>query len=155
MDIYETPKADVSPQARREFKPIKGLFIGLLISIFVAGGVSFLVSVGFALMMGLDFQSNDFEKILASNVAYLMIDMLVSTLILFLAGQAVAKRTPQQELKYGLIFAVITLALYFVLMILTRNMTTSIYPQWYVITSYILSFIAILLGAQSMIKKSS
>ncbi|MBK8188401.1 MAG: hypothetical protein IPK77_14740 [Cellvibrio sp.] len=149
MDIYKTPDANTQ-KPQRQLKPINAIAYGLLVSIVLTLIVSFVEGIVFgiiiAITQGVEYITEDF---MARNAVFLFIDLLVTSACLFYAGKITGRYAPQQELKFGLIVAGITLVIYWLIYSFLGSDKVN-YPIWYEIASFAVIFIAILLGAKSV-----
>lgn len=148
MDVYKTPKADLSAKGEKQFKPVRAVLFGLGISIILASAISTIYGIVLALALGLDFSNQEaFESELTNNLLFQIGDVVISGLILYFAGRVVGKRTPGKEVKYGIIVSTITFAIYLPLFFATD--TFSVWPLWYNLLGIFVIFFAIILGAKS------
>ena len=148
MHAYKTPSANLTPPQQIPFKPVKAILIGLLYTIVLMLFVSSVLLVTFIFI--LDLNNADptvYETVIPKSVSYLITDILISFVILYLAGRAACKHAPNQEIKYGLILSVLTLLIY--VPFSYSGDTISNYPLWYILISLANVFIAIYFGAKS------
>jgi len=147
MDIYKPPTPD-NNRPERQLKPINAICYGLLISIVLTTIVSIVEALIFGIIVatteGVEKLSADF---IAHNPVFLFIDLIVTFACLFYAGKVTGKYAFGQELKFGLIVAVMTITIY---ILIYSTMDSSTYPIWYNIASFASVFVAILAGAKSM-----
>jgi hypothetical protein len=152
MNIYKAPDSNNQSPQTRQLKPINAICYGLLISVVFTMFVSIVEGIIFgvivAVTQGAEKLSADF---IAKNSLFLAIDLIVTFACLFYAGKITGKYAAEQELKFGLIVALITSAIY--LLIYSTMDITSAYPIWYNLASFLIIFVAILLGARSMKQK--
>jgi len=149
MDAYKTPDSNSQPPSdERQLKPINAVFYGLLISIVMTIIVSIVegivLGIAVATTQGVERLKEDF---IANNSVFLLIDIIVTFACLFYAGKVTGRFAPRQEIKFGLIVSVITFIVYFIIYSSADSTTT--YPSWYNITSFMIIFIAILMGSYS------
>jgi len=107
-------------------------------------------SILFAAIKGISVVAADFESMLSTSPDFMIPDLIFSLIIAYLAGRAVGKRVPAQELKFGFVVALITLAIYIPLFVLADAIQT--YPPWYNILSLLVVILAIPYGAKSTSK---
>jgi type III secretory pathway component EscS len=154
MDIYKAPDSNNQTPQTRQLKPINAICYGLLISVALTTIVSIVEGIIFgiivAITQGAEKLSADF---IAENSLFLAIDLIVTFVCLFYAGKITGKYASGQELKFGLIVALITSAFY-ILIYSTMDITAA-YPIWYNLASFVIIFVAILLGAKTMKQKSA
>lgn len=150
MEEYISPRSELIEGLIREHKPVLGIVIGLLTAVVVSTITSIIIAILFTLVLKLDPKSPQFLSILYENYSYLIVELAVSTVVLFFAGRSVGKRTPGKELKYGLVLSVLILVLYILSELLLGNGIR--YPTWYVVLSFSIFFVAIPYGALSMRK---
>ena len=147
MDAYKTPTSDLHVEFPKEHKPITGILIGLFFVVIVMNITSTLLAIIFGALLGADFTVESWTALLATNNAYLLTDLSISAIVCFYAGRAVGKRTPKKEIYFGVILAIINIAIYLPIFIYTDAFTT--YPSWYNALSFIVNFSIIPLGASS------
>ena len=98
MDPYKTPDADLTTEPQRQFKPVKAILYGLMISIIVVAIVSMIEGIGFGIALGVDFNDREaFKSALANSIAFMVTDLIVSTFVFYFAGRVVGKRVPGKE----------------------------------------------------------
>lgn len=148
MEAYKTPSADLRTEDLRKHKPIKGLLIGLCLTIILATLASTINTIIFGILLGANLSGNDLGTALASNIAFLLTDLIISAAIVFYAGRSTGKRTPGKEIKFGTILASITFLIYLPIFIYSNAFTT--YPAWHNILSLFLIFTLIPYGAKSV-----
>lgn len=147
MDAYETPSAEFTDDNNRPFKPVKGIFVGLAYTIVLATIVSVVLLLALGTVLGFDLTSPALEIDMANSPIYLISDLIVTAIILFLGGRATGKRTPGSELKFGLILAAITIVIYLLLMISTDSFDT--YPIFYTLATFAITAAVIPYGSIS------
>lgn len=146
MDVYKSPKADVSDN-KKEFAPVKAVLLGLLVAIIVSSVASFIEVIIYVLFLDLDITQANLEAELSNNIFFLVTDTLITGLIFFWAGRIVGNRTAGKELLYGLVVA----SLSFIIMLplfITSN-AFSVWPLWYNLSAFILLFIGTMVGSIS------
>ncbi len=151
MEAYKSPKSELHTQENNAFSPAKAIIWGLLISIIFTNVISVIESIAFAAALGADFSDeSSFESTLVNSNLFLIVDVLVSTVILFIAGRSVGKRVPGKEGKYGAIVSIIAFSIYLALFSIGKSFST--WPIWYSFLSLFLIPLSIYLGAKSIAK---
>jgi hypothetical protein len=149
MNIYKTPDSSNQEPENRQCKPINAICYGLLISIVLTMIVSIIEVMIFAIIIAVTQGSENISAdFMTGNSLFLIIDLIVTFGCLFYAGKITGKYAFGQELKFGLIVALLTLLIY-VLIYFTIDSTEN-YPVWYDLMTYINIFVAILWGAKSV-----
>ena len=147
MDVYKSPESDVEIESNSDFKPIRAIIYGLLVSIVLVMFVSIIESIVFAIALGADLTSEAAVTAALSNSSlYLTVDLVIMALILFFAGRVVRKYTPRKEILFGLVLTFITLGVYILLVISAETYLK--YPIWYNVFSVVVIFSAISYGAK-------
>ncbi len=136
MDVYKAPESDVSMETKRPFRPIRGLFFGLVVFIVLAMFFARVVQP-FFLSLGINIDK-----------FYLAVEFPFSMLSIFLASRTVVKRAPGKEIVYGLAFAVILVLFFSCLLIVYGGF--SVLPLWYSVAFIPSLLLAVLLGAKSV-----
>ena len=106
MEVNKTSQSKLSTVDVREFKPVKGILIGLVITVWVVYIVTIIELIVFRLISSIVLSASDVELQLENNWLFLIMDLLICTVIVFFAGRSVGKRTPGKEIKYGFILTV-------------------------------------------------
>ncbi len=150
MDVYKTPGSELIEENNRPYKPVKGILVGLSYTILLATIISMIWLFAFGALLGFDLTSPNLETEMANSTLYMISDTIVSTIILFLGGRAIGKRTPGKELKFGVILAVITAIIYLILMIATESLKT--FPLIYILITFVITAIAVPYGSKSTAK---
>lgn len=151
MDVYKTPEAVLNTSENIVFSPFKAIMFGLCISIILASIVSMIESIAFGIVLGVDFNDqSSFESALANSTVFLVVDIVVSSFILFFAGKSVGRRVPGKEEKYGIIVSLLTLFIYLPLYVVSDAF--SVWPIWYNLMSLTVVLSAIYFGAKSIAK---
>jgi hypothetical protein len=154
MNIYKTPDSNSEKPETPELKPINAICYGLLISVVLTIIVSMVEVMVFAAIIaatqGVENISADF---FAENSLFLTIDLIVTFGCLFYAGKITGKYAFGQELKFGLIVAVLTFLIY--VLIYFSIESTANYPIWYDLITFINIFVGILWGAKSAKRSNS
>ena len=150
MDAYKPPEAELFDESNRPFKPIKGILIGLAYTVIFTTLVSIAWSILFAVMAGIDFAAADFESMLSRSPGFMVPDLILSSIVVYLGGRAVGKRVPTKELKFGFIVALITIAILIPVFVMAEAIQA--YPVWYNILSFLIMIVAIPYGAKSISK---
>jgi hypothetical protein len=154
MNIYKTPDSNTEKPETPQFKPINAICYGLLIAVVLTMIVSTVEAMVFAAIIaitqGVENISADF---FAENSLFLAIDLIVTFGCLFYAGKMTGKYVYGQELKFGLIVALLTLLIY--VLIYFSIESTENYPIWYDLITFINIFVGILWGANSVKRSNS
>ncbi len=154
MNIYKTPDSNSEKPESLQFKPVNAICYGLLIAVVLTMIVSTVEAMAFAAIIaitqGVESISADF---FAENSLFLAIDLMVTFACLFYAGQMTGKYAFGQELKFGLIVALLTLLIYVLIYISIES--TENYPLWYDLMTFINIFVGILWGAKSVKRSNS
>lgn len=146
MEVYKAPESDLLRSDDIEIKPIKSILVGLTLTIIVVSIVSSIIMIVAALLLGLDITNDEVMQQLTEETGLLLVDVIISFGLLFLSGYYAAKYVPTKEIKYGVILATLTLAIYIVLFILSD--TFSLFPLWYNLLSLLIVVLAIVFGAK-------
>ncbi|HED32690.1 MAG TPA: hypothetical protein ENJ08_00540 [Gammaproteobacteria bacterium] len=150
MDAYKTPDSNVNTTYQRPFKPVKAVLLGLFVSVILLIIVSMIFAVLFGIGIGVGFDNvDDFEKLIVTNVPFLLIDFLLSAATCYFSGIVVGKNAPGKEYKYAIIVALITSVIFLVINI--TGETGDLYPLWLEILNYLIVPVAIVVGARSTI----
>lgn len=152
MDIYKTPDSKNQEPHNHQFKPVSAIAYGLLISIVLSTVVTIIEAIVFGIMIGLTQGTEAFsEDLFTKNSSFLLIDLILTFTCLYFAGRVTGKFAFGQELKFGLIVALITFFIYIAFYMLMD--TGDQYPLWYDLGSFASVFVAVLLGANSIKQK--
>lgn len=152
MDAYKPPDSKLIRSGDIEIKPLKAILIGLIFTVILAIMLSSVIMVITALSLGIPITNEGLEKQLAQAPLFLLLDVVVSLLFLYLSGFVAAKYVPTQETKYGLILGIITIILYIAFFMQADAFEQ--YPQWYILISLSGIMPAIYLGAKKRRKTS-
>ncbi|MGD8885841.1 MAG: hypothetical protein PVF34_09465 [Gammaproteobacteria bacterium] len=151
MDPYKTPDAALETDSDNPHQPVRAVIYGLCISIILVTLASIVEGIGFGIALGVDLSDQaGFKAMLATSTAFMVTDILVSSVLFYWAGRVVGKRVPGKELKYGIIVTLLTLAIFLPLII--DSDTFDHYPLWYNLVSIIVFLVVIPLGAISTVK---
>lgn len=147
MDAYKTPESDVELNPGRDFKPIKAIILGLLVSVVLSFVVSIIEGVIAGIILRVDlFSEHDLDAALSQNTTFLLTDVLITALLLFFAGRVVRKYTPRKEILFGFILSCLTFAVFLPIALSSNTFTT--YPLWYNAASLLVIFVGVYLGAR-------
>lgn len=147
MDIYNKPKSDVETNTTGDFRPVLGLFLGSLISIVLVLFLSTVISVVYLVYSGADLtDQNAMSYVLATSKTFLIADLIITSAAMLLAGRILRYFTPGREFVFAAVLALLTLAVYLGLTLLTAENYES-YPLWYNTLSFA-SILFIFLGAR-------
>lgn len=153
MRSYGYDDSTTTVDAIGEYRPYRGLLIGLFIALVVAllaGG-----SVGFVFLKYIDFADlqNDLPTLIAESRNFLVILLLVSIVVMFFAGRAVGSHAPGREGAYGVILA--TLVAIIQLFLYKAYDGFWFFPAWFNIVLFVTMYGAICLGAKSVVPVSA
>ena len=147
MDIYKTPESELDIETTAKFRPVKAIVFGLLVSVVLLMFIGIIEGFVAAFLLGFNLEDmKNINTILSNNTAYLIADLLITSVILFYAGRVVRKYAPRKEMMFAVIVTILTSAIYIPLGISANSY--SIDPVWYSIVSTILLFGAIIIGAR-------
>jgi len=150
MDIYRTPQSELVSGTIRPYAPYKGLLIGLLHTIFLVTLVSYVWLFLFGAINGLDISAPNFGVNVKNNPIYLATDVMVTVVVLYFAGRGIGFRTPGEELKFGVILGVLTVAIYLSLILTTGGLFK--HSLFYNLAYLASPLLAIPLGAKHVAK---
>lgn len=154
MDAYKAPQAELTGSSELPVRPAKGLILGLVIIVVIGSLVSLIEGVVFAIILGIDLVNEQkFEAALAGSPGFLIFDLLLTGVLFFWGGRAMAKHVPGQEMKYAIVLTLVSIAIYVLLYVSVDSL--SAYPMWYNVLSFVITVVAIIFGARSRIKKKT
>jgi len=147
MEAYKAPKSDLTTNEKMPSKPVKAILFGLSVSIILTMIVSVIIGIGFGFLAGINFENeNEFETMLTTNPAYMILDIIITASILYLAGTVVRKYAPEKELIFGTILTVLTLLIIAYMFYAFGSFTT--YPLWYSVATLLIIPVSILYGSR-------
>lgn len=147
MEAYKTPVSDVEVTADGEFRPVRAVIYGLLITVVLGVLVSMIEGIVFVVLSGGVVASDAaLAAALAASLPFLLTDLVLSLILLYVAGMVVRKYAVNQEIKFGLIVCGITLAVFVPIFISSDG--HEIYPLWYNIISFLSIPVALMAGAK-------
>jgi magnesium-transporting ATPase (P-type) len=151
MDAYKTPNSNLEPQPERPFRPIKALVYGLLISVGVLLVVSaiemFIVALLNHELLSTLQNEDEINQFFAQNTLFLAVDLVISFVILYLAGTMIGRYATGYEWKFAVILALLTLCIHLIFYNLNEN--DDVFPMWYSLAGFASIFVAILWGAKA------
>ena len=151
MSNYAAPESDLGNIMERKYQPVRAIFYGVLVAIFLSGLASIIISVVFGFMIGVDFEDQAaFEAAMSSSAIFMFVELLLTLPIFYYGGKVVGKRTPGKELLFGVFLIAIILTYYVVSGLLLE--TFGVYPAWYTAISFIAMILTVFAGAKSTIK---
>ena len=147
MEAYKTPVSDVEVSAVGEFRPARAVIYGLLVTIVLGGIVSLILGAVFAVVEAESFTTEaEMAAALAGNAPFLLADIVLTVIILYIAGVVVRKYAVGHEIKYALIVCGITLLVFFPMFVISEGI--EIYPFWYNAISFMAIPIVLIIAAK-------
>ncbi|MDH5784138.1 MAG: hypothetical protein OEZ16_00850 [Chromatiales bacterium] len=147
MDIYKAPESDIEGEQKNKFSPVKAIVFGWLVSVVVVLTASVIETTIAAMLLNVDVMNeSSLHLALANNMAFLLVDLSMSSLIMFYAGRVIRRYAVDRETMFAVILSLLTLGTFYLLVINTA--AWKIYPVWYNALTIVAIFAAIMLGAR-------
>ena len=147
MHVYKTPESGLEINEEVQFKPVKAIVFSLSISIILLTILSNFFAIVFAIVLGVDFSiENEFDNVLNSSFIYLLIDLVISSIVLYFVGTIINNYVSGKETIYIVIVSVITIIYYEYLFDSSGYIVP--YPLWYDLSSSAIVPIFIYVGSK-------